>query len=113
MGERQARPDGRGLTGLVLAGGGARGAYEAGILYYLYVAGPRALREQVRFEVLSGTSIGALHVGALAAGMHHPERAVEQILQLWRGLSLEQLLQLQLRDFFGLRRWLLGRSGRF
>ena len=46
--------------GLVLSGGGARGAYEAGILYYLLVDGPSELREKVHFDVLSGTSIGAL-----------------------------------------------------
>ena len=33
--------------GLVLSGGGARGAYEAGVLYYLYVSGSAELREQV------------------------------------------------------------------
>ena len=32
-------------AGLVLSGGGARGAYEAGIIYYLFVAGPKELRE--------------------------------------------------------------------
>ena len=100
------------MNGLVLSGGGARGAYEAGVLYYLYVAGSSALREQVKFEVLSGTSIGALHAGALAAGIHEPATAARQIASLWRTLSVEQLLQLQLRDLFGLSRWLLGRSGR-
>ena len=52
--------------GLVLAGGGARGAYEVGVLSYLFVDGPQELREMARFQVLCGTSIGALNISALA-----------------------------------------------
>lgn len=46
-------------TALVLSGGGARGAYEAGIVSQLYAQGER-------FDVICGTSIGAIN-GALIA----------------------------------------------
>ena len=53
-----------------MSGGGARGAYEAGVLYYLFVDGPAELREAARFSVLCGTSIGALSASALASTLH-------------------------------------------
>ncbi len=97
-------------VGLVLSGGGARGAYEAGVLHYLFVSGPKELRERVRVDILSGTSIGALHATALGAGLHDPERQIQRVVDLWRSLSVEQVLSLQIQDLFSLSRWILGRS---
>ena len=98
--------------GLVLSGGGARGAYEAGIIYYLFVDGPRELREAAHFSVLCGTSIGALSVSALAASLHQPSVGIRQFIELWRTLSLEQILQLKIADVMSLPSWLMGRSSR-
>ena len=98
--------------GLVLSGGGARGAYEAGIVYYLFVDGPRELREAVRFNVLCGTSIGALSVSAIASSLHQPSIGVRQFLELWRTLSLEQILHLKLSDLMSMPGWLMGRNKR-
>lgn len=98
--------------GLVLAGGGARGAYEAGILYYLYADGPAELREAARFEVLSGTSIGALNVSSLAATMHQPAWGMRKLVDIWRGLKLEDILELSIGDMMSIPGWLLGRNSR-
>ncbi len=48
-------------VGLVLSGGGARGAYEAGVLAHLFEAIYPQLRPGFEFDVISGTSVGALH----------------------------------------------------
>jgi predicted acylesterase/phospholipase RssA len=53
--------DGRGGAGLVLGGGGARGAYASGALSVLL----RELKDEVR--VIVGTSAGALISAYLAA----------------------------------------------
>lgn len=98
--------------GLVLAGGGARGAYEAGILYYLYVDGPAELRDAVRFNVLSGTSIGALNVSSLAATVHQPAWGMRKLADIWRGVELEEILELKLADVMTLPGWILGRNRR-
>jgi NTE family protein len=98
--------------GLVLSGGGARGAYEAGIIYYLFVDGPRELREAAHFSVLCGTSIGALSVSAIAASIHQPSVGIHQFIELWRTLSLEQILHLKIADVMSLPSWLMGRSSR-
>lgn len=98
--------------GLVLAGGGARGAYEAGVLYYLYCDGPAELRERARFKVLSGTSVGALNVSALASSAQSPTLGVKRLADLWRGLSLDSLLPMGVGDLVSVPTWLLGRKNR-
>ena len=56
------RQFGRGDIGLVLSGGGAKGAYQAGVWKALYEAGVAA-----RVKAISGTSIGAINAAAFAA----------------------------------------------
>ena len=58
------RPRGRGdrpRVALVLSGGGARGAYEAGVLRYLREDLAGDLGGQVQFDIISGTSVGGIH----------------------------------------------------
>ena len=70
-----------GDVGLVLGGGGARGAYTSGALSVLL---PK-LRDQVR--VIVGTSAGALIASYLVANWHRPtHEAVEDGLRFWRDL---------------------------
>jgi NTE family protein len=69
---------------LVLAGGGARGAYEAGALAVLAPA--LAARGQSP-TIVVGTSIGALNGSFLAARAHEPlETATAAAVQMWREL---------------------------
>ena len=70
-----------GGAGLVLGGGGARGAYASGALSVLL----RELKDQVR--VIVGTSAGALISAYLAANWHRSaEDAIEDGLRFWRDL---------------------------
>jgi NTE family protein len=98
--------------GLVLAGGGARGAYEAGVVAYLFAEGDRALREHVNLKILCGTSVGALNISALAATAHAPEAGVTRLLSLWRSLSIDSLIPLSFGDLASVPGWLLGRNRR-
>ncbi|MBI5610884.1 MAG: patatin-like phospholipase family protein [Deltaproteobacteria bacterium] len=65
--------------GLVLSGGGARGAFQAGVWHTLYTD-PRGLRRQP--DVISGTSAGALNGALIAAGLKPA-----QILDFWLDLA--------------------------
>ena len=70
-----------GDAGLVLGGGGARGAYASGALSVLLPE----LKDQVR--VIVGTSAGALIASYLAANWQRPvEEAIEDGLRFWREL---------------------------
>lgn len=66
-------------TGLVLSGGGAKGAYQAGVV--------KALSElDIKLDCISGASIGALN-GAVIANSNSLAHASEQMLQLWQTLA--------------------------
>ena len=62
-------------TALVLSGGGARGAYQAGVIRQLLKAG-------VRFDLLVGTSIGALNAALLAEFIYNSLDSREIAAQL-------------------------------
>jgi NTE family protein len=73
-------------VGLVLVGGGAKGAYQAGALKYL------AEETAIEPQIIAGTSIGALNGAVLAA--HPPfERGVRRLNELWERLGYEQILR--------------------
>ena len=75
--QNRAGPD----VGLVLGGGGARGAYISGALSVLLPE----LKDQVR--VIVGTSAGAVVASYLAANWHRPaEEAIDDELSFWRNL---------------------------
>ncbi|HLL18347.1 MAG TPA: patatin-like phospholipase family protein, partial [Rubrivivax sp.] len=83
------------LTALVLSGGGARAAYQVGVLRALsrmrYEAlGPIA-RLRNPFGVICGTSAGAINASALAAGADRFDAAVEVIAKVWENFSADQV----------------------
>jgi len=78
-------------TALVLSGGGARGAYEAGVLSYIRGDLARELGTQPRFDLLCGTSIGAVNACFLASLADDPARQGEALVEAWRSLRLEEV----------------------
>lgn len=78
-------------TALVLSGGGARGAYEAGVIRYLRGELAGALGAQPRIDLLCGTSIGAVNACFLAATAHDPASQGEALADVWRTLHLEEV----------------------
>jgi NTE family protein len=76
---------------LVLSGGGARGAYQVGVL--------KAIAEWLPedapcpFEVLVGTSAGALNAAAIGARAHSMREAVESLEEVWSNFRVEQVMQ--------------------
>lgn len=95
---------------LVLAGGGARGAYEVGVLQFIREELPKRLGRHLHFDVITGTSVGALNGSFLAATATDEDHQAERLAKAWRDLHLEQLIALQPRDIFKAGRLLLGKS---
>jgi NTE family protein len=74
---------------LVLAGGGARGAYEVGALSALWPA----LGEDVPRTIV-GTSVGAINAAYLAANAQkRPKPLVAGALELWRSINYARVLR--------------------
>jgi NTE family protein len=83
------------LTALVLSGGGARAAYQVGVLRALarirrQTLGPAA-RLRNPFGVICGTSAGAINAAALACQADRFEAAVEVIARVWQSFSADQV----------------------
>ena len=81
-----------GPTGLILTGGGARAAYQVGVLSAIV----RILREEglLRgnpFPIIAGTSAGAINGTALACGADDIESAVDALSMIWHNFSAEQV----------------------
>jgi NTE family protein len=73
---------------VVLSGGGARGAYQAGVLRALGRHFPGLCP-----PILTGISAGAINAAFLAAHRDSLAAASEDLVALWRGLSTERVLE--------------------
>ena len=71
---------------LVLGGGGARAAYQAGFVRYIGRRLP-----QLRFSILSGTSAGAINAAHLARHQGSLHEAAEDLRKLWSQLTLNKV----------------------
>ncbi len=67
--------------GLILTGGGARAAYQVGVLKAIAEFMPR--RAQSPFQVICGTSAGALNAVTLAVNAQHFRKGVKYLLGIW------------------------------
>jgi len=92
---------------IVLSGGGARGAYEAGVLRFVLGELPKRLGYVPRFDVYSGTSVGAVHACHLAALADDPESAVRALVGVWRNMSFSQVYRFGLGDAWSFSKSLL------
>jgi NTE family protein len=79
----------QGDLAVVLTGGGARGAYQVGVLRWIARHYP-----QIRIPILTGVSAGAVNAAQLAA--HHGTfpQAVTELAALWQELTLERVFEL-------------------
>jgi NTE family protein len=78
-----------GRAALVLTGGGARAAYQVGVLNA--VRELRGKRAGNPFPILCGTSAGAINAVALAVHASDFGRAVRHIDRIWRGLHVHDV----------------------
>jgi len=93
---------------VVLSGGGARGAYEAGVLSYVFGELPRRGGPPAAYDLVCATSVGAVNGAVLAGVAHDTERGLEGLRATWEALELEHVLQFGFRQAAGLHRVLLG-----
>jgi NTE family protein len=75
-------------TALVLPGGGARGAYQVGVL--------KAINEVLAkgnnpFPVICGTSAGAINAAVLASHAHEFSAGIERLENFWRSMHCDRV----------------------
>jgi NTE family protein len=97
------------ITGLVLTGGGARAAYQVGVLKAIAAIrqSSSGAAEGNPFPVIAGTSAGAINATALACGADDFDGAVAHLCHVWENFRAEQVYR---TDSFGVirtgARWL-------
>lgn len=80
-------------TALFLTGGGARAAYQAGVLQAIFcLLSDTGWSPRVNpFDIVCGTSAGAINAAAFACRADDFEDSVTQLLRVWRQLSAGQV----------------------
>ncbi|MDR7052070.1 NTE family protein [Duganella sp. 3397] len=80
-------------TGLILTGGGARAAYQVGVLQaisgILWEAGWPPARNP--FDIICGTSAGAINATALACRADNFGEGVQKLLDVWQNIEVGQV----------------------
>jgi len=91
------------MLGLVLSGGAARGAYNAGVMRFLFTDLLDRLGPVVWPGVISGTSVGSLNAVFAAC---QTRESVEQLSALWQNIEIDQVYTIRggglLRTFRGM-----------
>lgn len=77
---------------LVLSGGGARGAYEVGVLSYLFGEFLPSRELPVTVDIVCGTSVGAINSAYVAATLSEPRAGIKRLVELWENLELDSVL---------------------
>ena len=78
----------RGELALVLSGGGARGAYQTGVLRCLGRHLPG-----LRFSIITGVSAGAINAAFVASQPGSLAEAARELCEVWGGLRVEDIFR--------------------
>lgn len=96
---------------IILSGGGARGAYEVGVLSYVLDDFAKIRRKPPKIDILCGTSIGAINACYLAAHLAEPTFGVRRLVNLWTEINIDDVLGFGMKQALGLPRVLMGGGG--
>jgi NTE family protein len=84
----------------MLTGGGARAAYQVGVLEAIadlrQICGAQS--QPNPFPIIGGTSAGAINAAALACGADNFDATVRQIANVWRNFTAQQVYQVDSLD---------------
>ena len=91
--QESASPIGSPRLGLVLPGGGARGAYQIGVLKGIAEMLPETRNP---FPVITGISVGGINAASLASRSQDFRHAVDHLVDLWGGLHASDVYRTDL-----------------
>lgn len=81
-----------GKVGLVLSGGGARGAYQAGVIKAIAEIAAD-LRIEKPIPIITGVSAGAVNASFLAANSHNFLEAADNLTKLWSNITADRVFK--------------------
>ena len=84
-------------TALVLSGGGARGAYQAGVLQGLVEIGMIGAAGSP-FDVIVGSSAGSINAGMLAAHADELREGVARLVEVWSNIAANEVFRTDIRS---------------
>lgn len=87
------------VTGLVLSGGGMRGAYEVGIMAGMLEALSKSGHPTAPFQLAAGASVGAINAAYVAANSHAPSLNLDQLIGAWTGMDFATVFSPQVLSF--------------
>jgi len=87
MSETEVKPEKK--TALLLSGGGARAAYQVGVLKAIAQQYPRSAK--LPFQIISGTSAGAINGAAMACYASCFHLGVKKLEWIWRNFHTDQV----------------------
>jgi NTE family protein len=92
--------------GLIMTGGGARAAYQVGVLRAIAELLPRDIRNP--FPIICGTSAGSVNAAVLAANGSNFRHGVRELVRVWKNFTTDHVYR---ADAYGVAcntaRWLL------
>ena len=99
--------------GLILSGGGARAAYQVGVLKAIHKILPKDANNP--YDVIAGTSAGAINGVALASYAENHRIGIRHLERIWTGFSPEQIYRTDFKGVVGtllrlIRTTLIGRK---
>ena len=86
------------------------GAFEAGALHYTLDTLAREIGHPPRFNLFTGTSVGAINASFLAARARDLAQASRDLVAYWESLTIEQILRFRTRELGALLHLLIGGS---
>ena len=92
--------------GLVMTGGGARAAYQVGVVRAFYEI---MKKDEKLFDVITGNSAGAINASYLASNAANWDIATTNLMDLWKNLKPQNIYDLRIRSISELgAKWLGG-----
>ncbi|MEX1197109.1 MAG: patatin-like phospholipase family protein [Pseudohongiellaceae bacterium] len=85
--------------GLVLSGGGARAAYQVGVMRGISMVLPKDAPNP--FHIIAGTSAGALNAASLATHAHRLRTGIRTLEYIWKNIDSSQVYRVDARGLLG------------
>ena len=108
MSASASAPSQRPRRAVILSGGGARGAYEAGVLRFILDDLPRLHGIDPHFDIVCGTSVGAIHAAFIAATADQESGRGPRLVKIWEDLHVGEIFRFSSRDLISMPRKLFG-----